>query len=261
MSRNIPPQIDAQLSQARGVIERHLGASLVAVHLFGSALDGGLRPLSDIDLLVTVSTPPNASVRQELMLELLSVSAPPGSDESRRALEVTVVAREAILPWRYPARRELQFGEWLRDDLVAGTFELPQVDHDLAILLTKARQHSVALVGPSAVSLFDPVPKDDLLKAFADTIAQWHQASDWEGDERTVVLALARIWYSASTGRIASKEAAADWVLLRLPAEHRAMLQDARTAYQEGRAGDRVGPVDRMAAFVHHAKSVIEELL
>lgn len=44
--------IDTQLSQARAVIERHLAPMLLAVHLFGSALDGGLKPYSDIDLLV-----------------------------------------------------------------------------------------------------------------------------------------------------------------------------------------------------------------
>ncbi len=34
---------------------RHLEPTLLAVHLYGSAVDGGLKPYSDIDLLVTVS--------------------------------------------------------------------------------------------------------------------------------------------------------------------------------------------------------------
>ena len=38
-----------------GVIERHLEPTLLAVHLYGSAVDGGLKPHSDIDLLVTVT--------------------------------------------------------------------------------------------------------------------------------------------------------------------------------------------------------------
>ena len=28
-----------------------------------------------------------------------------------------------LVPWRHPARRELQFGEWLRGDLEAGIVE------------------------------------------------------------------------------------------------------------------------------------------
>jgi predicted nucleotidyltransferase len=39
-------------------------ASLRAVHLFGSALDGGLKPYSDIDLLVTVGEPDEATRRR-----------------------------------------------------------------------------------------------------------------------------------------------------------------------------------------------------
>ncbi len=38
------------------------------------------------------------------------------------------------------------------------------IDIDLAILLTKAREHSVALVGPAAEEFFDPVPEQDLFR-------------------------------------------------------------------------------------------------
>ncbi|WP_434082248.1 nucleotidyltransferase domain-containing protein [Escherichia coli] len=48
----------------------HLAATLDTIHLFGSAIDGGLKPDSDIDLLVTVSAAPNDSLRQALMLDL-----------------------------------------------------------------------------------------------------------------------------------------------------------------------------------------------
>ena len=124
------------------------------------------------------------------MLDLLKVSSPPGDGGTWRPLELTVVARSEVVPWRYPARRELQFGEWLRHDILSGTFEPAVLDHDLAILLTKARQHSLALLGPSAATFFEPVPKEHFSKALFDTIAQWNAESDWKGDERNVVLAL-----------------------------------------------------------------------
>ena len=44
-------------------------------------------------------------------------------------------------------------------------------DSDLAILLTQARQCSVALLGPPADSLFEPVPAADLRKALAAAAA------------------------------------------------------------------------------------------
>ncbi|MBU5568418.1 nucleotidyltransferase domain-containing protein, partial [Escherichia coli] len=46
-------EISNQLSEVLSVIERHLEPTLLAVHLYGSAVDGGLKPHSDIDLLVT----------------------------------------------------------------------------------------------------------------------------------------------------------------------------------------------------------------
>ena len=48
-------EVSTQLSRVVGVIERHLEPTLQPVHLYGSAMDGGLKPHSDIDLLVTVT--------------------------------------------------------------------------------------------------------------------------------------------------------------------------------------------------------------
>lgn len=256
MARSLADIAD-QLARARAVIERHFGATLRAIHLFGSALDGGLRPLSDIDLLATVSAAPAEPLRRALMLDLLGVSAPPGSDPGLRALEVTVVAQDEVVPWRYPARRELQFGEWLRADLVRGVFEPPLLDHDLAILLTQVREHGVALHGPPAAACFDAVPRRHLLAALADTLAQWHAEADWAGDERNVVLALARIWYTAVSAHIAPKDVAAAWAAARLPAAQRTLLLDARAAYLGAGDGHRTIDAQQIAALVRHVKSVV----
>ena len=149
----------------------------------------------------------------------------------------------------------------LRHDILSGTFEPAVLDHDLAILLTKARQHSLALLGPSAATFFEPVPKEHFSKALFDTIAQWNAESDWKGDERNVVLALARIWYSASTGLIAPKDVAAAWVSERLPAEHRPLICKARAAYLGSEDDDLAMRVEETAAFVRYAKATIERIL
>lgn len=41
-----PDGISAQLAATRAVLERHLGETLEAIHLFGSAMDGGLQTFS-----------------------------------------------------------------------------------------------------------------------------------------------------------------------------------------------------------------------
>jgi streptomycin 3"-adenylyltransferase len=155
MTASLPVEIALQLSQARAVLERQLTGNLQAIHLFGSAVDGELKPHSDIDLMVTVSNALTDPVRRSLMMDLLSVSGSPATDGPSRPLEVTLVVRSEVVPWRYPPLRELQFGEWLREKLQAGIIPPATLDHDLAILLTKVRQHSVCMAGPPAAELFD----------------------------------------------------------------------------------------------------------
>jgi streptomycin 3"-adenylyltransferase len=70
---------------------RVLEPELVAIHLYGSAVDGGLKPHSDIDLLVTTRLPLTTVQRETLMQALLTMSAYPGTSVTQRALEVTVV--------------------------------------------------------------------------------------------------------------------------------------------------------------------------
>lgn len=261
MSDAVPVEISAQISQALDVIERHLATTLLAVHLYGSALDGGLKPCSDIDLLVTVAARPDQAVRKALLLAMLDISAPPGQSDVSRALEVTIVVRNEIVPWRYPARRELQFGEWLRNDMLAGIFEPAVIDADLAILLTKVRQHCVALIGPTAAVFFDPVPESDLFRALADTLKLWNLPPDWAGDERNVVLTLARIWYSAATGKIAPKHVAADWVMARLAVEYQPVLFEARQAYLGQKDECLAARADQLTQFIFFVKGEVAKLL
>jgi len=260
MNKNPAFSIESQVARARAILERHLAQNIAAIHLFGSAVDGGLQPYSDIDLLVTVNEPLGAAVRRKLMQELLAVSAPPGVSASLRALEVTVLLLSDLVPWRYPARRELQFGEWLREEILAGVFEEPAADPDLAILIAQARMHNIAIVGPTAQVLFGPIPRADLERALLDTVAQWNTPEDWAGDERNIVLALARCWYTAVTGGITSKDAAAAWLLEKIELQHRSVLNMARASYL-GQARDNLDDFPReVAGFVAYARRSIERI-
>ena len=185
----------------------------------------------------------------------------PGQSEALRALEVTIVVHGDVVPWRYPARRELQFGEWQRKDILAGIFEPATTDVDLAILLTKVRQHSLALAGSAAEDFFNPVPEGDLFKALSDTLKLWNSQPDWEGDERNVVLTLSRIWYSAATGKIAPKDIVANWAMERLPDQHKPVLLEARQAYLGQGEDCLASRADQLAAFVHFVKHEATKLL
>ncbi|MCW1829085.1 aminoglycoside adenylyltransferase family protein [Enterobacter asburiae] len=258
---NVLPCAQKQIQAACTLLENILGRELMAIHLYGSAIDGGLKPLSDIDLLVTVRSPLRDEQRYTLMQKLLSISAWPGTSEIYRALEVTVVVWSQIVPWHFPPLRELQFGEWLRDDITNGEYEPAQPDPDLAILLTKVRQNSIALRGEAASLFFDVVPEHDLLETFRQTLALWNKADDLDGDERHILLTLARIWYSVETGKIAAKDEAAAWLLPRLPAAHAKLLGEARGEYLGLVTVDWAEKMPQVEAFVRDVKKAIQEKL
>lgn len=256
---NVLPCAQKQIQTACALIESILGRELMAIHLYGSAMDGGLKPLSDIDLLVTVRSPLRDEQRHTLMQKLLAISAWPGTSEIYRALEVTVVVWSQIVPWQFPPMRELQFGEWLRDEIANGEYEPAQPDPDLAILLTKARQNSLPLRGEAAGTLFEAVPERDLQHTFRQTLALWNRADDLEGDERHILLTLARIGYSVETGQIVSKDEAAAWLLPQLPEAHAKLLAEARAEYLGLVTVDWAEKMPQIEAFVRDVKKTILE--
>jgi streptomycin 3"-adenylyltransferase len=159
---------------------------------------------------------------------LLVVSGRPA-----RPVELTIVVQSHVRPWRYPPRRELQYGEWLRDELERGDLEpvRPATDPDLATLITMVLLGDRPLVGPPPADLLDPVPHDDYVRAVADGMEGLLAGLESDRDTRNVVLTLARMWCTLATREIRSKDSAADWTLARLPEEHRAVLRRARSVY------------------------------
>ncbi len=106
----------------------------------------------------------------------------------------------------------------------------------------------------------DKVPPPDLAQALHQIAQQWNEPEDWSGDERNIVLALARIWYSLSTGAIAPKHVAAQWALERLPVPYREVLRRARDAYVGQRADGLAQRPQALAAYVHFVKGMIAGL-
>jgi streptomycin 3"-adenylyltransferase len=126
--------------------------------LYGSAVHGGLRPDSDLDLLVVTDGSLSDAHRRKLTRELLRVSGRRATEGPARPVELTVVVRDEVVPWRYPPLRDFQYGEWLRDDYLAGNVPQPVLDPDLAVLLTTVRDRAITLAGglPSTCSIRFP---------------------------------------------------------------------------------------------------------
>jgi predicted nucleotidyltransferase len=207
-----------------------LGGAATGVYLFGSAVHGGLRASSDLDILLVLDRRSTRDARRRLIDGLLERSRTAARPD-RRHLEVTAVVLPDIKPWRYPPPMELQYGDWWRSEFQAGEEPWKSPNPDLAVILTSVRDGSVALVGPPAAGVLDPVPSEDLATACRDVIPELLPGIEAEDDTRNSLLTLARIWFTLSTGRIESKDVAAAWALERLPAGAGEALRLARAGY------------------------------
>lgn len=240
------------------LVRRVLGPGVVGAYLHGSAVLGGMRPHSDIDVFVVLRRPTTAEERRTLVGELLGISGVGARPVPARPVELTLVVQDEVRPWRYPPRCEFQYGEWLRDAYEHGEVPAPEPSPDLAPLITMVLLGNTALFGPPPGEVLDPVPHEDVERAIVAGVPEL--LADLEHDTRNVVLTFARIWTTLATGVIRSKDAAAAWALEQLPAEHRPVLARARAVYlgeEEERWEDLLPRLRPHAAYV---TGVIEEL-
>ncbi|TCJ02050.1 aminoglycoside nucleotidyltransferase ANT(9) [Cytobacillus praedii] len=245
--------------QALKIIEELLGRTVVGIYLFGSAVIGGLRMNSDVDVLVVVNQSLTKETRRKLTDRLMLISGKIGNTASVRPLEVTMINQREVVPWKYPPKNEFIYGEWLRDEFEKGQIQEPAYDPDLAIVLAKVRKHSVSLFGPQALDILDPVPMADIRRAIKESLPGLIEGT--KGDERNVILTLARMWLTVAVGEISPKDVAAEWAIPLLPAEHATLLDLARKAYRGEYADKWEGKESEVIALVNHMKNSIESYL
>ncbi len=255
------PADQQQLDRALALVREVLGSDAVAAYLFGSAIFGGLRPESDLDVLGVSRRPTTRPEKQRLVQDLLAVSGRRTPEGMWRRIELTIVVERDVRPWRYPPSFDFQYGDWLRREFESGNVEPwpTKVNPDLATLITMVVLANTPLLGRPPAEVFDPVPRRDLLHAMAGDLDRLR--GDIDSDTRNVILTLARIWSTVETGVIRSKDAAADWALDRLPEAHRPVLARARAIYVGDRAEgwddlkDQIGPTPTMSPVRSDASS------
>lgn len=250
--RQQAPTIPAEASAALANVRRIFGKALVAVYLHGSAVAGGLRPQSDVDLIVVAGRPMSDAMRQNLLVELMRISGRhPAPTGGPRCIELMVFEAAALSSLPYPAQAAFVYGEWLRAAFEAGAAAEPVSDPEFTLILAQARREARALFGPPAADILPAIPDDDVRRALRDALPAL--LGNLEGDERNVLLTLARMWRTATTGDFVSKDAAADWAIPRLPGAVADMLAVARDGY----LGRRVDTWDGNGSAVRQTAEVL----
>jgi predicted nucleotidyltransferase len=221
-------QNEEQIEQCVELLQRVLKEDLLGVYLYGSAVTGGLKAFSDLDLFVISKRNTSEAEKEEIAKELLKISGV-YKKSKKRPIELLIVVQSQVNPWSFPPCYDLMYGEWLRDDLESENFKLWEEKEmpDLAILITQLLLSHKTLWGPSPKALLSEVPREDILKAMKASSDERFESI--KGDTRNVLLTQARIWVYLELGEIYSKPNAAEWVLGRLPTEHHASLQKAKS--------------------------------
>jgi streptomycin 3"-adenylyltransferase len=249
---------DVSARQAAAVVRllrSELASKLVGVYLHGSAVLGGLRPGSDLDILAVVSRRTTIAERRHLVTGVMRLSGRQARPPAR-PVELTIVRQRAVRPWRYPPRSELLYGEWLRDDYEAGFTPGSERSPDLALLISLVLHGDQPLVGPPPAQVLDPVPTADLVRAGIAGIPGLR--ADLETDTTNVLLTLARIWVTTATGAIVPKDTAADLASDVLPDADRAVLAHARNVYLGAAADDWSDQLAVAAGSAEHLIAAIE---
>ena len=258
--RPVPPgtetgAMDHQTEATLGLIGEVLGPETVGAYAHGSAVLGGLRPASDLDVLTVTRRPMDERERAALLAGLLRIS---GLSRAARPVELTVVVHSEINPWRPSPTADFLYGEWLREEFTANGPPRPGPLPDLALAVTSALAGDRALLGPPPSRVLDPVPHADLVRASVAGVPEL--LGELHEDTRNVLLTLARVWATLATGGILPKDAAADWALDRLPPEHRPVLAHARDLYRTSTYDEETWPPALRARLRAHVDEVVARI-
>jgi predicted nucleotidyltransferase len=256
--RHHPAATAGQIDALMEGLQDALGDDLVGAYLHGSGVLGGFRRDSDIDVVVVSARPTLEEQKRCLIDLLLAISGRRATLRPGRPIELDIVVASEIRPWRYPPAFDFHYDELLRDRFEGGDLSpwASPTSADLASAVTMALRGNRALGGPPPTEVFDPVPRDHYVHAILRDIHTVDEYLPW--DTRNVVLTLPRIWSAVATQEVFSKEAAARWARLRLPEQHREVLDRALDAYL-GEVEDRWDDImPRARAYADHVVWEIE---
>ncbi|WP_181390550.1 DUF4111 domain-containing protein [Sphingobacterium athyrii] len=113
------------------------------------------------------------------------------------------------------------------------------------------------MAGPEAQELIPKIPDEDIKKAIFDSLPTL--INSVIGDERNSILTLARMHFTVVTGKITSKNKAADWLLPKIPVQFKGLLQMAKCAYLGECDDNWVGKDEEITEFFHYLIQLIEQ--
>ena len=108
--------------------------------------------------------------------------------------------------------------------------------------------------------MIEPVPMTDIRRAIKESLPGL--IASIEGDEHNVILTLARMWLTSSSGRICSDVyKRQEWAIPKLAKEHATLLEKAKKAYLGDYDDKWEGMETEIIELVNYLKRSIESSL
>lgn len=216
------------------------GEALQGAFLHGSAVAGGLRPDSDLDLIAVVDGPVKPGIRLHLREKLLRISGRHRAGDGTRPIELAIFDRNSLHAGTFPARVEFIYGEWLRSSYEAAEIPPPHADPEYTLMLAQARDQAISLHGPALWSLVPRIGTADIRRAIGDALPAL--LASLQSDDLNVLLTLSRMAFTMETGTFAGKDAAATWAAAKMSPGGSATMTKARDAYLAGASSWKPSP-------------------
>lgn len=220
--------VKRQIDEVLNMLKNILKDDLLGVYLYGSLILGEEGKYSDIDILAVSNRATNLKEKELLEKELLKISGIYAESHDRRPIEIYILVKSEINPWKYPPKFDFLYGDWLRKKFESGIVEPweSKEKSGLAISITQLLLSNKILYGPKPSSLLPEVPYKDFISANTSEIDSL--MLNLESDTRNVLLTLARIWATLETNSIISKTSAADFVMDKMPKDLANVMKHAK---------------------------------
>lgn len=203
------PELNAVLHELVTGVQTVLGDNFMAAYLQGSFAVGDWDQDSDVDFLVAIQH----DLSEADVMALQSIHSRIYNLECSWAqhLEGSYFPKE-ILKCAGPNRAPLVYLDNAHEYLIRS-----QHDNTLVVRWV-VREYGIALAGPAAQTLIEPVSADDLRREVLTTMLDWAEqifADPGQMNNRWyqpyAVLSYCRMLHTLQTGRVGSKPAGAQW--------------------------------------------------
>lgn len=219
-----------QINKVKKILRKHLKNNLIGTYMFGSGVESGLKPNSDLDFLVVVSEPLTDQSKEILIQKIRPISKKIGDKSNLRYIELTIIIQQEMVPWNHPPKQEFIYGEWLQELYEQGYIPQKELNSDLTIMLYQAKRKNKRIYGNYDLEeLLPDIPFSDVRRAIMDSSEEL--IDNYQDDETNSILTLCRMILTMDTSKIIPKDIAGNAVAESSPLEHRERILLAVRSY------------------------------